>query len=140
MTPRAAADRLWNRVMQAVSAGDTVEAGNFLPMAIGAYEMAEPLDQDGKYHLSALRLQGSDNPGALEAAVAALETYPNHLLNLSAAAEASLALGDSATARSYYQQMLDVWDEELATGLSDYVAHENMQPILLRSAEALLGG
>jgi Double zinc ribbon len=140
MTPREAADRLWNRVMQAVSDGDTQEVVNFLPMAIGAYEVAEPLDLDGKYHLSALKLEGLDNEGALGVAEAALEIYSDHLLNLAAAAEAALALGDSTLGRSYYQRMLDVWDAELATERDDYESHKNMQPILLRSAEALLGG
>jgi hypothetical protein len=140
MTPRQAADRLWNRVMQAVADGNTTEVTNFLPMAIAAFEVAEPLDLDGKYHLSALKLEGQDNQGALDTALEGLELYPDHLLNLAAAAEASLALGDSAQARAYYQQMMDVWSTELATEREEYQAHEKLQPVLLQSAAALLGG
>ena len=40
MTPREAADRLFNRVMTAVSANDNTEVVNFLPMAIRALELA----------------------------------------------------------------------------------------------------
>lgn len=140
MTPRQAADRLWERVMQAVSRGDTQEVVNFLPMAIGAYEIVDSLDLDGQYHLSALKLEGLDGAGALEVAGAGLEEYPNHLLLLGAAAEAALALEDSTAARTFYQTMLDVWDAELSTNRSDYLAHANMQPVLRQSAEALLGG
>ncbi|MCP5115901.1 MAG: hypothetical protein GY953_34165, partial [bacterium] len=52
MTPLEAADRLYNRVMQSVSEGDSVQAQSFLPMAIAAYERARPLSMDGLYHLS----------------------------------------------------------------------------------------
>jgi hypothetical protein len=140
MTPREAADKLWNRVMRAAFEGDSEEVFNFLPMAISAYEVAEPLDLDGKYHLSALKLEAVDNEGALAVAQSGLESHPDHLLNLAAAAEASLALGDSASARTYYQHMRDVWDAELATDRVEYLAHEQLQPVLLQSAEALLGG
>lgn len=140
MTPREAADRLWNRVMQAVSEGNTQEVVNFLPMAIAAYEMAEPLDLDGKYHLSALKLEGQDSEGALATAEEGLEIYADHLLNLAAAADASLALGDTLAARSFYQRMLDVWDDEVTSDRTDYELHKNMQSILRQSAEALLGG
>ena len=44
MTPREAADRLFNRVMTAVAADDSTEVVSFLPMAIRSLELAEPLD------------------------------------------------------------------------------------------------
>jgi len=140
MTPREAADRLFDRVMRAVAAGDTQEATNFLPMAINAYDMARPLDLDGRHHVAMLKLEGGDNEGALAEAEAGLEEYPNHLLLLGAAAEAQLAMGDTAQARTYYQRMLDAWDEELPSARSEYELHAGLQPILRQSAEELLGG
>lgn len=140
MTPREAADRLWDRIQRAVEAGDTQEVISFLPMAIGAYEVAKPLDQDGKYHLSTLMMQALDNEGALEVAEAGLAENPDHLMNLAAAADAALALGDSASARTFYQRMMDAWDGEIAANRPEYLAHTNLQPILRQKAEALLGG
>jgi hypothetical protein len=57
MTPRQAADRLFNRVMQAASSNDEAEVLRFLPMAIGAHDLVEDLDVDGKFHLVLLRMQ-----------------------------------------------------------------------------------
>ena len=51
MTMIEAADDLFDRVMTAVSVNDSEEVVNFLPMALRAYELAEPLDTDGQFHL-----------------------------------------------------------------------------------------
>ena len=77
MTPREAADRLFNRVMTAVAADDSTEASTFLPMAIAAFELAEPLDTDGKFHVVLLRLTGQFNAEALEGAEEILSEQPN---------------------------------------------------------------
>ena len=85
MTPREAADRLFNRVMTAVAADDSTEVVSFLPMAIRALELAAPLDTDGKFHLVLLRLTGQFNAEALEGAEEILSEQPNHLLGLAMA-------------------------------------------------------
>ena len=139
MTPREAADRLFNRVMIAVEAGDSAQVVGFLPMAISAYEIAEPLNADGLFHLAMLKQTGGDFEGALEAALAGLEENPDHLLNLAAAARASHALGDEEAARTRYSRLLEVWDEELASGLVDYDDHPGQLPELRAEAEAFLG-
>jgi tetratricopeptide (TPR) repeat protein len=138
MTPREAADRLFNRVMMAVEAGDSTEAAGFLPMAISAYEIAEPLNADGLFHLAMLKQTAGDFQGALEAALAGLEDNPDHLLNLAAAARASHALGDDAAARERYTRLLEAWDEETASGLVDYEDHPGQLPTLREEAEAFL--
>jgi hypothetical protein len=137
MTPREAADRLFNRVMTAVSAGDPTEAGTFLPMAIAAFELAEPLDTDGKFHVVLLRLTGQFNAEALEGAEEILLEQPNHLLGLAMAGDASLALGDSAGARGYYQRWLDAYETEMAKNLLEYRDHAPMFPEMQATAEAL---
>jgi tetratricopeptide (TPR) repeat protein len=139
MTPREAADRLFDRVMMASESGNTAEVANFLPMAIQAYEIAGPLDLDGRYHLSALQREALDFESALAVAEGALEEYSDHLLNLASAAAASLGLGDTVSARAYYERMLEVWDAEMASTRPDYEMHRNMMPILKASGEALLG-
>src|SRR5687767_9502218 len=46
MTPRERADRLFNRVMQGISGGDTTQVGFFAGMAIQAYGMVPERDAD----------------------------------------------------------------------------------------------
>ena len=137
MTPREAADRLFNRVMTAVSANDNAEVVNFLPMAIRALELAEPLDTDGKFHLVLLRLTGQFNAEALEGAEEILAEQPNHLLGLAMAGDASLALGDSASARAYYGRWLEAYETEATKDLLEYRDHSPMFPQMQITAEAL---
>ncbi len=137
MTPREAADRLFNRVMTAVSAGDSTEAGAFLPMAIAAFELAEPLDTDGKFHLVLLRLTGQFNAEALEGAEEILSEHPDHLLGLAMAGDASLALGDSTSARRYYRRWRDAYETERAKDLLEYRDHGPMFPEMQVKAEEL---
>ncbi len=137
MTPREAADRLFNRVMTAVAADDSAEVVGFLPMAIRALELAEPLDTDGKFHLVLLRLTGQFNAEALEGAEEILSEQPNHLLGLAMAGDASLALGDSASARTYYGRWLDAYETERGKDLLEYRDHAPMFPEMQVTAEAL---
>ena len=139
MTPREAADRLFNRVMTAVAADDSTEVVSFLPMAIRSLELAEPLDTDGKFHLVLLRLTGQFNSEALEGAEEILAEQPNHLLGLAMAGDASLALGDSASARAYYGRWLDVYETEASKDLLEYRDHAPMFPEMQAMAEALGG-
>lgn len=139
MTPRQAADRLFNRVMTAASAGNEAEVINFLPMAIGAHELVEDLDADGKFHLVLLRLQGSLDEAGLATAEEILAEQPDHLLGLAGAADASLALGDTASARAFFQRWLDAYDAEMAKGLTEYSDHSQIFPTTRATAEALLG-
>ncbi len=137
MTPREAADRLYNRVMRAVAVDDSTEASTFLPMAIAAFELAEPLDTDGKFHVVLLQLTGQFNAEALEGAEEILSEHPNHLLGLAMAGDASLALGDSASARGYYGRWLDAYETETSKDLLEYRDHSTMFPEMQAKAEAL---
>ncbi len=139
MTPREAADRLYNRVMTAVAADDSTEASTFLPMAIAAFDLAEPLDTDGKFHVVLLRLTGQLNAEALAGAEEILSEHPNHLLGLAMAGDASLALGDSTSARRYYSRWLDAYESETAKDLLEYRDHAQMFPEMQVTAEALGG-
>jgi len=138
MTPREAADRLFDRVMRADAAGDSTQVVSFLPMAISAYDMVQPLDPDASYHLAVLKQTAADFEGALAAARIGLEENPDHLLNLVAAARAQQALGDLEGARQNYSRLLEVWDEQQATGLEDYAAHAGQLPEFRAEAESFL--
>ncbi len=140
MTPREAADRLFNRVMSAAAREDTAEANSFLPMAINAYELAEPLNADGLFHLSLLQRAAGDYEASLATALEGLQEAPNHLLNLSSAAEAELRLGQTEAGRAHYQRLLEAWDQELATGRSEYEEHAPLLPLIREDAEAFISG
>ncbi len=139
MTPREAADRLYDRVMQALSQQDTTEIMNFLPMAIDAYELARPLDLDGLFHLSLLQRAGLRYEEALETAQEGLAQDPDHLLNLSAAAEAARETGQDDLAAEYYTHLLEVWEEERARDdRVEYEEHAPLIPTLRTDAERFL--
>ncbi|HZD03456.1 MAG TPA: hypothetical protein VE173_01015, partial [Longimicrobiales bacterium] len=139
MTPRQAADMLYDRVMRAVSAGDTAQFTGFLPMAIAAYDRARPLDADGFFHKALLQQTGGDFEAALATAREGLEDDPDHLLLLAAAAESAHSAGDEDAAREYYGHLLDVWDQEQAKDLEEYQLHAQMLPGLRQQAQELLG-
>jgi hypothetical protein len=137
-TPREQADRLFNRVMTEKENGDTAQAKFFVPMAVQAYEMAGQLDADGYYHLSLLHNIGGNPQAALSAAEQVLSTSPNHLLALSAAAQAARAAGDNAAARRFYQRFLSAYDAESKTTKQEYQDHGKMLPELRTEASAFV--
>jgi tetratricopeptide (TPR) repeat protein len=134
-TPREQADRLFNRVMTAREQGNAPEALQFAPMGIQAYQMAEPLDDDGLYHLATLQNTASDFAAARATAERILSRNPNHLLGLAAAAEAATGAGDAAAAREYHQRLLDAYDAELARALPEYQDHARILPDYRQAAQ-----
>ena len=137
-TPREQADRLFNRIMTERESGDTTKAKFFVPMAVQAYGMAGELDADGLYHLSLVHQVGGDFKAARATADRILATAPNHLLALSAAANAARAQGDNAAARSYYQKFIQSYDTESKAPRQEYEDHGKMLPELKTEAEAFL--
>jgi len=139
MTPREAAERLFNRVMTAVAAGDESEARNFAPMAVAAYERAEPLDVSGTFDLSLLRAVNQEYQGALDTAEQGLRQTPDHLFLFSAAGAAASALGDRERAEGHYRRLLEVYDAQVALNLPEYVGRPSLLPQMRAEAEAFLG-
>ncbi len=139
MTPREAADRLFDRVVRAAEAGDSAQMLQFLPMSISAYDVAEPLDDDGYFHKSILQRLGGDTEGAIASAETALARSPDHLLALATAAEAAREAGDLERAGAYYQRFIDAYDAEVAKDLEEYQAHTALLPGMKEDAEELLG-
>ena len=139
MTPVEAADRLFNRVMTAVSAGDSTEAQQFMPMAIGAYERARPLNSDGLFHLSMLQRTAMQPEAALATAEEILELNSDHLLGLSAAANAAIELGRSDMAATYYERVLEVYESQIELDVPEYIDHSPITDQLRAEANAFLG-
>jgi hypothetical protein len=125
MDPREAADRLFNRVMQAWSSGDTAQAQGFVPMAIQAYGRVDNLDIDGHYHLSLLQLLVAHDARASRAeADTILAASPTHLFGLYAAAQSEQVLGNRAQAVAFYKRFLQSYDAEVKRALPEYKEHE----------------
>jgi tetratricopeptide (TPR) repeat protein len=135
---RENADRLFNRVMEARETGDSAGVKQFAPMGVMAYENAGELDNDGLYHLSLLQIAASDFPAALSTARRILTVAPDHLLALSAAADASALMNDSATARRYYEHFLRVLPVEKDKQLPEYLDHARVFPRLENEARSFL--
>ena len=140
MTPVEAANRLFNRVMTAVTAGDSTEAQFFMPMAIDAYDQARPLDNDGLFHLSMLQRTAMQLEAALETAEEILEDNSDHLLGLSAAAKAAAELGRGDIAAAYYERVLEVYESQIEQDIAEYMDHTPITDNLRTEAEAFLGG
>jgi tetratricopeptide (TPR) repeat protein len=138
MTPREAADRLFNRVMEYVSVGDSAQAQAFLPMAIAAYDRARPLDHDGLFHLSLLNRTANNLDAALADAEEVLAAEPNHLLALSAAAEAAIELGRLDAAEGYYSRLVEAYPQESTRPLPEYEGHANLMESARTAAQAFL--
>lgn len=137
MSPREAADRLFDRVMRTLSAGDTAGAMGFQPMAVQAFQIAEPLDMDGMFHMALLQ-QLADPAGALATARRMLESEPDHVLALGTAAEAAAAMGDVASAERYFEQLVAVYDVQFGRNLPEYDGHRNILTSMKAEAEAYL--
>jgi hypothetical protein len=138
MTPQEAADRLFDRVMRCVEAGDSASAQAFLPMAIAAYDRAQPLDNDGLFHLAMLNRTAMNLDAALATAEQILATEQNHILGLSEAAEASIELGRVDEAAAYYQRLLDAYPVESARPLPEYQGHSGLLEASRSAAQAFL--
>lgn len=140
MTPIEAADRLFNRVMASVSAGDSAQAQAFMPMAIAAYQRARPLTLDGLFHLSMLNRTAGNFEAALAQAYEIIDEDPNHLLGLAAAAEAAVELGELDEAETHYRRVLEIYDEESQRDLEEYTSHSLIVGAVRDDAERFLAG
>lgn len=138
MSPIDAADRLFDRVMRATSAGDSAQAQAFLPMAIAAYQRARPLSLDGIFHLSMLNRTAMNLEAALDNALEILEQDPNHLLGLAAAAEAAIELGELEEAEVHYRHLAEIYDAEVQRPLPEYDQHSLIVDVLKEDAERFL--
>jgi tetratricopeptide (TPR) repeat protein len=137
-TVREQADRLFNRIMQARAEGNTDQVQFFLPMALSAYRQAEPLDDDGLFHLGLLEIEAGEAAAARATVERVLSRHPDHLLALAVAAEAAGAQGDSGTARAFYERLLRAYDAEHVRPLPEYVDHARVLPEYRAAAERFL--
>ena len=129
MSPREAADRLFERVMREHEGGDFERAAFFIGMALQAYDAvpASEVDADLRFHVGLLSLISADSVGAREAAEAILAEAPGHLLGLLLASRTADFAGDAAAAEGFRARMRE---EVAAAGgipaLPEYDAHRTL--------------
>ena len=128
MSPRQAADRLFDRVMREDEAGNEAQAQQFATMAIQAYGMLPPaeIDTDAQFHLALLNLVLDDADAADREADLILALDSEHLLALSIKARAADTRGDTAGRIAAYHRFLDALPGGLTSGKPEYQMHDNM--------------
>lgn len=123
MSPREAADRLFNRVMAADEQGNREEALRFAPKALQAYGRVEGLDADGHYHLGLLYGVTGDEENLRRQIGILREATPNHLLAFTLEHQLAQMSGDREAAARAVAALRTHYESEIATGRPEYDAH-----------------
>jgi hypothetical protein len=140
MTPREAADRLFDRIMRTASQGDSAQARSFVSMALDAYGQVPDLDNDALYHIGVLHLLNGNAEEARASADRILSVEPNHLFGLFTAAQAAAQQGNRAESVSLFRRFLESYPVEVARDLPEYTAHSPAFPEMRAEAQAAVQG
>jgi hypothetical protein len=140
MSPEERATRLYNRVMQLHSRGQTDSAEFFLPMALQAYGMLPTLDADARYHVGVLELTAGNARAALAQADTIGRTAPGHLFSFMLRARALEVGRDTAGARQAYRDFLKSEATERARQRPEYGEHAQNLDAFHDQATAAMGG
>ena len=125
MSPREAADRLFNRVMMAEEQGNEDEVLQFAPMVLQAYERVNNLDADAQYHIGLVHAAVGDF-GNVQKQIDILKQYsPDHLLGLMLEHEIAEKSGDGFAAARASDAFAAAYVSEIQTGRPEYQAHRN---------------
>jgi hypothetical protein len=139
LSPRDAADRLFNRVMTAYENGAKDTAQFFAPMALQAYGMVDALDADARYHVGLIDLVTDNYAGALAQADTIARTVPGHLYATVLQAEVARARGDSTALRRAQRAFLDHYDAEAKANRPEYAEHPGLLERFRNEALQALG-
>ncbi len=140
MTPREAADRLFNRIMTAAERGDTEEALRFAPMALQAYEALGPLDNDARYHVGLIHATVGDSKSARAYIAMLRQSVPDHLLGIMLEHTIAKQRGDQDRALHAYNTFLAAYESEIAMGRAEYGDHQSGIDSFRRAAKTRIGG
>jgi hypothetical protein len=131
LSPQEQADRLFNRVMTLGREGKNDSVLFFAPMAIEAYRMLSPLNEDQRYDLGRIAEVAGALPLARAQADSILARSPSHLLGLVLAARIASAENRPADQKAAESQLLAVYAAESARKLPEYERHaEDIQSAL----------
>lgn len=126
MTPRQAADRLFNRIMTASEQGNQAEAMRFVPMAVQAYAMVGALDADARYHLGLIHMTAGNPDKAREQIRMIRQRTPNHLLGFVLEYTVARQSHDKASAAQAYAGFTAAYATEIKASRQEYADHRNM--------------
>ena len=140
MTPRQAADRLFNRVMTANENGDTVEALRFAPMALQAYDNAGALDNDARYHVALIHLTAENIKSARAQIDKLRQSVPKHLLAFMLEHQIAERSGEKDNAARATKAFLAAYDTEIAAGRAEYQDHHDSIERFREKAQASVAG
>ena len=140
MSPREAADRLFNRVMIANESGNTAEALKFAPMAIQAYDGVGTLDNDARYHVALIHMTTGDIDGARVQIEMLRKSVPNHLLGFMLEHQIAEHGGKKDSAARAYKDFLAAYDAEIAKGRAEYQDHQGSIDRFREAAQASMAG
>jgi hypothetical protein len=125
MSPREAADRLFNRVMIADEQGNKEEVMQFLPMVLQAYERVPELDADAHFHLGLIYSAAGDYASTRKEIDILKQYAPKHLLAMLLEHDAALAEGDTSKAAEIETAFRIAYPTEIVTSRPEYQAHLN---------------
>jgi len=140
MSPREAADRLFNRVMTASESGDTQQALKFAPMALAAYERAGAQDNDARFHMALIHLVEGDTKRARAEIDRLRKSAPGHLLAYMLEHQIAERSGNQAGAARARQGFLAAYDAEMALGRGEYQDHRSSINRFRQAAQAGMAG
>ena len=126
LSPRERFDRLWDRVVRAAEAGDSVTVVQFAPMALGAYGMLTPAetDPDARYHAATIQLVIGDFPAVLAIADTLAAEAPGHLLAEVLRGEVADRRNDVEALHRSYRAFLANDEAEQRAGRTEYAEHK----------------
>jgi len=131
LSPQERADRLFNRVMTLGREGKTDSVLFFAPMAIDAYRMLSPLNEDQRYDLGRIAEVAGELPLARAQADSILAQSPSHLLGLVLAARIASLDNRPADQKAAESKLLGVYAAESRKKLPEYERHsEDIQSAL----------
>ena len=140
MTPREAADRLFNRVMTASENGNTAEALRFAPMALQAYGKLPGLDNDARYHVALLHLTSGDAQSARTQIELMRKSVRNHLLAFMLEHQIAELGSKLDIAAQASRGFLAAYPAEIVAGRPEYHDHQNTIESFRKAAQAGAGG
>ena len=140
MTPREAADRLFNRVMIANESGNTAEALKFSPMALQAYDNLGTLDNDARYHVALIHMAAGDIKSARVQLDKLRQSVPNHLLGFMLEHQIAERSRNKDSAARAYKGFLAAYDAEIAKGRPEYQDHQGSIERFQKAAQASTAG
>ncbi len=128
MSPREAADRLFDRAMRESETGNTEQASFFANMALQAYGQVPQadLDLDALFHVGLLHLEIGDAATAATLAENMLADNGDYLLGLVLARRAAAASAEGEVEAEYVRRLQEAVGSGELDRLPEYEAHREM--------------